>query len=163
MPRTCTVCAHPDRDAVDAALVAGEAFRHVAARFGLSTGALQRHRAAHLPPALARAREAEEALRAETLLERLRALNRETADVLRQARRAGDHDLRLRALARAEKQLELEARLLGELREGAAVNVLVLPEWAALRAAVLGALAPHPEARLAVAAALAAGADDAGR
>ena len=29
MPRTCTVCSHPDRPAIDAALVAGDAYRNI--------------------------------------------------------------------------------------------------------------------------------------
>ena len=43
MPRTCTVCTHLKREAIDQALVSGEPFRHIAAQTGTSTGALQRH------------------------------------------------------------------------------------------------------------------------
>ena len=77
-------------------------------------------------------------------------------DVLREARQSKDHELRLKAIARAEKQIEFEGRLLGELQDGATVNVAIMPEWLALRAALLAALAPYPEARLAVAERLAA-------
>ena len=65
---------------------------------------------------------------ANTLLDRLRQLNRETQEVLRAAREEGDHDLRTRAISRAEKQLELEGMLLGELNDGASaqVNIQVL-------------------------------------
>lgn len=48
MPRPCSACAHPDRAAVDAALVAGVSFRTVAGRYGLSEGALHRHRTRHV-------------------------------------------------------------------------------------------------------------------
>ena len=90
------------------------------------------------------------------LLARLRALNAETADVLRQAKEIADHELRLKAIQRAERQIELEGRLLGELEDGATVNIAIMPEWLALRAALLAALAPYPEARIAVAERLAA-------
>ncbi len=154
MPRQCSICAHPERATIDAALVADAPYRHIAARFAVSTGALQRHRAEHLPAGLAKAREAAEVARADTLLDRLRTLNRETADVLREAKGARDQELRLKAIARAEKQIELEGRLLGELRDGQTVNIIITPEWQALRARILVALVPFPDARLALAAAL---------
>jgi hypothetical protein len=39
MPMTCTVCAHPERKAIDKALVAGAAKRRIAADYGLPAGA----------------------------------------------------------------------------------------------------------------------------
>jgi len=156
MPRTCTVCTHEQRDAIDRALVAGEAFRHIAARFGTSTAALVRHKTDHIPAHLAKAEEAKSAAQADSLLDRLLTLSKETAAILTEARTGKEKDNRLAllAIARAEKQLELQAKLLGELKEGATVNVLVLPEWLSLRALVLEALAPYPQARVAVADAL---------
>ena len=59
----------------------------------------------------------------EALLERLRAINRETTGILQAARESQNHGIALHAIARAEKQLELEARLLGELNESAKVAV----------------------------------------
>ncbi len=52
--------------------------------------------------------------------------------------------------------VELTAKLVGELDERPQVNVLLAPEWLAVRAALLAALRPYPEARVAVAARLAA-------
>jgi hypothetical protein len=43
--RVCTVCSHGDRPAINAALVAGEPKRAIAARFGLSGSAAKRHAA----------------------------------------------------------------------------------------------------------------------
>src|SRR5438105_1095656 len=64
MSRVCTVCTHAERAAIDAALVAGDASRDVARRFGLSATAASRHRTAHLPrpPARATPRAAAEAV-----------------------------------------------------------------------------------------------------
>ena len=50
--------------------------------------------------------------------------------------------------------LELLAKLTGELQQEGSINVLIAPEWLALRGALLAALAPYAEARTAVAAAL---------
>ncbi len=57
MSRTCTVCMHPERTAIDRALVAGEVMRNVALRFAISFAALQRHKANHLPVVLAEAKQ----------------------------------------------------------------------------------------------------------
>jgi hypothetical protein len=45
----------------------------------------------------------------------------------------------------------LQAKLLGELSDAPQVNVVLMPEWLALRGAILAALAPYSEARAAVA------------
>jgi hypothetical protein len=53
--------------------------------------------------------------------------------------------------------LETIAKITGELNERPVVNVLNVaasPEWIELRSRILAALEPHPDARLAVAAAL---------
>ena len=58
MARTCTICAHPQREEIDQALVAGrEALRDIARRFATSKDAVARHRAEHLPAVIAQARQ----------------------------------------------------------------------------------------------------------
>jgi hypothetical protein len=156
MPRLCTICISDLREEINAALISRESLRALSKRFGITTSALQRHRASHLPATLLKAAAVADVMEAGNLLERLKALNRETAAVLREAR-DGDsknNDLALKAIARVEKQIELEGRLLGELHEGSTVNVILTPEWQALRAAIIAALEPYPAARLAVAGAV---------
>jgi hypothetical protein len=131
-------------------------YRHIAARYGTSTGALQRHRE-HLPSQLVKAREAEAVTQADTLLERLKELNAETKAVLADAKLEGNGNLRLLAIARLEKQLELEGKLIGELQSGPVVNIYSAPEWLTLRAVVIAALHPYPDAARAVSRALTAG------
>jgi len=60
--------------------------------------------------------------------ERLKNLNRETASILAEARASGNQVIALQAIARAERQLELEARLLGELSESTRIAVGVTLE-----------------------------------
>ena len=49
MPRTCTICSHPDRAKIDAALASGsEPFRTLSRNYGISRPALARHKANHL-------------------------------------------------------------------------------------------------------------------
>ncbi|MCP4545449.1 MAG: hypothetical protein GY835_03145, partial [bacterium] len=76
-------------------------------------------------------------------------------EVLKRARADGKDSTLLRAVDRIHKQIELQARLLGEIQEAqTTVNVAVLPEWHGIRQVVIEALHPYPEARLAVVRAL---------
>src|ERR1044072_7276019 len=62
-------------------------------------------------------------LQANTLWERLRSLNRETVAILAEARESHNHAIALQAIARVERQVELEARLLGELSDSTKIAV----------------------------------------
>src|SRR5262245_14127592 len=155
MPRTCTVCRHSRRQAIEEAIVVGEPIRAIAGRFGASRQAVSRHQVGHLPSKLLKAAEAREKLGGDDILDQLLTLSHETAEILQEARKTGRHELALRAIARAESQLELQARLLGELKDrDITVNVLALPEWTRLQHRILAALKPHPAARIAVSQAL---------
>jgi len=67
---------------------------------------------------------------------------------------ADPRELVLKAAAQLTTQVQLLAKLLGQLDERPQVNVLMAPEWLQVRAALLTALAPYADARMAVAAAL---------
>jgi len=56
MPRHCTVCHHPRREAIDVAVVAGGSLRDIAGQFRISKSALARHKGNHIPAALAKGR-----------------------------------------------------------------------------------------------------------
>ena len=60
MPRVCTICTHPERETIDAAIVGGEPYRSITERFSVSAGAIARHKSDHLPATLAQATEAQE-------------------------------------------------------------------------------------------------------
>ena len=154
MPRTCTVCAHPERAAIDAALVAGTPNRRIATQHGLSEAAVRRHAAEHLPASLVTAAGEEATRQALDVLQQLKTINAAALTVLRDARAAQDGDLALRAVDRIHRQVELQAKLLGDLDERPVVNLTVAPEWVALRGQLVQALAPFPEAATAVAAVL---------
>jgi hypothetical protein len=115
-----------------------------------------RHQAEHVPQTLAKAREAEETKHAIDVLEQLRMINRVTAGVLVDARQAKDHDATLKAVDRIQRQIELQAKLLGELSDAPTININVNPQWIEVRAVLLDALAPYPEARIAAAGCLVA-------
>jgi uncharacterized membrane protein len=95
-----------------------------------------------------------EIARADDLVDRIIVLARETQAVLDRAKAAEDDEMALKAIARAEKQLELQAKLIGQIKEGATVNITLSVEWLSIRTLIVGALDQYPEARHAVAAAL---------
>ena len=128
MSRTCTICRHTDRDAINKALVEGRPYRGIAVQFKTSEAAMYRHKRRHLSRALIQSKTAKEEVQADRVFDRLKQLHEETRGILRTALEAGDGRLALQAVARVEKQLELEARLLGELDESTKVAVGVKVE-----------------------------------
>lgn len=169
MPRPCSVCTRADRAAIDQALLdAGTSYRAVAERFGISPPAMFRHRKDHLAKGIA-ANSATDGHRdaspaapnddrreqvAIDALQQLRAINAACLEVLRKARADGQSLILLRAVDRIARQIDLQAKLLGQIEESAVINVAILSEWHAIRQLVIDALRPHPEARQAVAVAL---------
>jgi hypothetical protein len=161
---------HKDRAEIEKALVYGEPFRDVSVRFGRSASAVHRHKTSHLVPHLAKAYETAQVTRVAELAQesevrkardlgqaidvavQLRAINAACLEILQKSRADGKHSISLGAVDRIHRQIELQAKLLGELQEsGPQVNVLVAPEWREIRVTVLQALQPYPEARAAVA------------
>src|SRR5215212_11234385 len=150
MPRTCTICEHPQRGEIDEALVGGASNRSAASLYDVSEAAVRRHKGNHLPAKLVMAKAAEEVAEADSLLEQVRDLQYKALGILNKAEEAGELRTALGAIREARGNLELLAKLLGELDERPQVNVLVSPQWLELRAVVVSALGPHPHAREAV-------------
>jgi hypothetical protein len=123
MPQTCKICRHEGREEINRALVEGESFRSIASRTGTSATALHRHKSQHIPKSLALAKEIAVEIQAGTLFDRLRSVCRVTQEILREARGTKNHIIALQAIGRIERQLELEARLLGELDDSARVAI----------------------------------------
>lgn len=146
MGRTCTICRHPDRASIEEALVRGEPFRLIAARYGLSPQALRRHKAAHLPPALARAKGVEEIVNASRLLRDLHRLREDAARIAAKAEAADSFAAATGALREQARIIEILLKVAGELAEGTTINVNTGP-WIEWRTIVLGALEPFPEAK----------------
>ena len=147
MPRSCTVCEHPEREEIDRALVGETSNLSVSSLFGVSESAVRRHKANHLPAKLVMAQGAEEVARADSLLDQVRDLQDKALGILDKAEDAGELRTALGAIREARGNLELLAKLLGELEERPQVNILVSPEWLSLRTKLLYAVNPYPEAR----------------
>lgn len=153
MPRTCSVCGRPEREAIDAALLAGAPLRNIAEKYGLSVTAVHRHKSGHILAAMAEAKDAADVASADSLLGQVRDLQAKTLKLLAKAEKAGDLRTAVSAIGQARGNLELLGKLAGQL-QAPAVNILIMPEWTVARATLWVALAPYPEARAAAAAAL---------
>ncbi len=154
MPRVCTICTHPKRVAIDRALLAGEAYRSIASRFDTSTAALQRHKKDHVPAHVAKAKEAEQVADADNLLQQIKALRNRAISILQKAEHAGDYRTALMGIREARGCVETLMEVEGELDRRGVVNVIVNPQWIAIRDTLFEALQDFPEARQKAAAAI---------
>jgi hypothetical protein len=145
--RTCSVCAHEKREEIDQALVTRTPYRNISKQFSVSAAALSRHLNDHLPARLAKAQEAEEVAHADDLLAQVRDLQGRALAILDKAEESGELITALRAIREARGNLELLGKLAGELQDGTTVNIHMNPEWLELRALIVAAVEPYPEAR----------------
>lgn len=175
--RPCRACESARRAEIDAALLANGSCEAVAKRFGLSPRGTLRHKAGHLVTQIEAAREARRARIGAPgapisepptgappsapapsakpgLEDRLRVARGAILEVLRDARTAGDPRLVLAAVDRLLALEGLEARLLGQRDAAVVADQATSAEASEVIGRVLEALAEHPEARIAAAAAL---------
>jgi len=157
VPNPCTVCKSSHLRAVDNALGAGTAARQIAKKYPpLGERAIQRHRVAHLSPAVVSVLAQREERGAVRIVDRLEALVTKVSALVDQAESTGASGVMLAAAREVRAGLELLARLTGELDEKpvTTINLLSSPEIQNLTVVLLKALAPYPEARIAAAEAL---------
>lgn len=163
MPRSCTICTHEDRDAIDSALVGGESSASIAGRYRtIDERAIRRHRSNHIPAALMKAHEADEVAHGDDLLDQVRDLQARALSILDKAEDSGELSTALRAIREARGNLELLGKLAGELNDSPTVNLYLSTEWLELRAVIVAALEPHQAAREAVLRALEGAGHDGG-
>ncbi|MGZ4847623.1 MAG: hypothetical protein ACXV3E_07560 [Halobacteriota archaeon] len=70
-----------------------------------------------------------------------------TLDIIEKALEKGDLRVALKALEVEIKQLELTAKMSGQLKSEQRVNFLLSPEYLTLKQVIIEALEPYPEAR----------------
>jgi hypothetical protein len=116
----CKVCSHPQRIAIDRQIVNGRPLRALVASFGISLGALHRHKNTHLKEALAeamRSRASENEEHGTDLLQRVRKLASEAEEILATAKTAGNLKAATSAICACVRVLELTGRLDGSLAQ----------------------------------------------
>jgi exonuclease VII large subunit len=118
MPRTCTVCTHPQRDEIDRQLLDGIALRNIAKRYSLSTASLFRHNK-HIAKTLSNARQEADILRADGLMEHLNHLTAEAERLKQKAEKRKDYRTALAGVREQSRLLEIGARLAVDIQERA--------------------------------------------
>lgn len=152
MPK-CTICNHPQRSAIEQLLFSGAPQRSIAREFCVSHDSIQRHAATHIQEALHQSQAAKDEAQSLDVVKQLVSINTSSLAILREAQESGDAHLALKAIDRIAKQIEIQAKLLGEI-DTTRVNVQVSAEWKMIRQALIDALAPYADARIAAASAL---------
>jgi hypothetical protein len=161
----CTVCRHRERAGLDLALARGVSVGALARRYKLGPDSVYRHARTHLPAQLKaallagpdldidldRLRETE----SQSLLANLIAIRRRLFASLDVAEEFADVHMVPRIAGALHQNLEITARLLGDLGTGSTVtNILIQPAYVEMRVELVRALAPFPDARQAIAAVL---------
>jgi hypothetical protein len=157
MPRVCTICSHGSRYDIDSILVdRSKPYRDIARQYDVSKDAISRHvSSGHISELVALAADAERGARADTLLDRIEALQSRTLVILEATDETHDHRMALSAIREARRNLELIGEVTKELDRTPTLNVHLNPEWIELRTVIVQALDPHPDARQSVVQAIA--------
>ena len=146
----CLACNHPEQDAINRALVLGRpSLRVLAKRYGIGKTSLAEHKANHLTPALITLNQERNLLSGRKVLDELVDLQEHTKAILDAARRSRNMQQALAAISQARQNVELIAKITGELdeRPQVTVNLHQTQEWIELRTVIFEVLAPYPDAR----------------
>lgn len=119
---TCRICSHPDRSAIDRALVGQRPLRDIAGQFGVHRSSLDRHKK-HIAEELTKAKQAEEVTEATSLLSRVEMLMSRCETIYERALQAGKWMGAAAAAREIRGCLELLGKLQGELQSPSRVSI----------------------------------------
>jgi hypothetical protein len=88
--RVCTICTHAQRDAIEAAIVAGTSYRVISRQFGVSHDAVQRHAISHIALHIQQSQKAKEEVAALDIAQQLQVINSVSLIILQEARSASE-------------------------------------------------------------------------
>lgn len=121
--RKCSICSHEKRNEIDKSLAAdGAVLRAISQQFRVSKDALRRHMDnGHIAEKISKATHLQEVREADSLLSQMHKVKEETWVIHKEAREykakdgeaKPDNDLALKALARLERQIEIECKIVG--------------------------------------------------
>jgi len=142
------------------AFIVGTPKRRIATQHGVTERAVRYHMKEHLPALLALARDAERYARADSLLDRVEALQRRTEAILSRAEQTDNFMAMTSAVREVRNNLELVGEITRELDRTPTLNLHLSPEWIELRTVIVRALEPYRDAREAVVRAIKGAAGD---
>jgi hypothetical protein len=116
MPRkVCTVCTHPKKAEIDAALVAGAMLQTIAKAFGVSRQSVGRH-AQHVIELVGKPKEANKGSDAASMIEELLELEEHLASLYATAQRNKDRKLQLSIIDKRVGLIKFRAELSGAIK-----------------------------------------------
>jgi hypothetical protein len=149
VPRVCTVCSHEQRYDIEELLATRQStYRGIARTYDISEDAVSRHvKGGHVATLIRLAADAEASARADTLLDRIEALQSRTLAILEATEETNDHRTALAAIREARSNLELIGEVTKEINRSPTLNLHLNPEWLKIQGVIVTALQPHPDAR----------------
>jgi hypothetical protein len=158
MSKPCSICTHPARENIDSAIIRRVPYRAISIRYSVSKDALSRHLNGHLADYVKQALSEYGTSKGIKVLAKLGNMVDRLENFLDKAEAAEDGGEFRANAAELRKQLELIAKLQGELAQEGATNVNIAlvehPDYRRLEDVLARALEPYPAARYAVADAL---------
>jgi len=123
MGRSCKTCQHPEREAIEKAILAQVPFRSLSKQFGIGETALFRHGATHIKAKLKKSRMLMEYGSAERLGRMMLRLIRETWELSKQAARYGEYGPAVSAKVAVRGHIETLGKLSGAISNAQSVSV----------------------------------------
>ena len=150
MGRKCKIENHPNSKIIITRLASGEEYSKIVEDFpDIRYQDLDYYKQNKLHEILSKSNdlkvEAEEIRGTQTLAE-VRALKTRALGVLEEAQKAGDLKTALLGIREARGCLELCMKAEGQIDKQPQVNILLNPEWIELKAVIIAALRPYPDA-----------------
>jgi len=150
MGRKCKIENHPNSKIIITRLASGEEYSKIVEDFpDIRYQDLDYYKQKKLPDVLSKSNdlkiEAEEIRGTQTLAE-VRALKTRALGILEEAQKAGDLKTALLGIREARGCLELCMKAEGQIDKQPQVNILLNPEWIELKAVIIAALRPYPDA-----------------
>ena len=149
LPKQCIFCNHADRASLEGALLKHEITQQQAADIlKVGQASISKHMRNHVRKAVAEAisqdMELENGL---NVTSQLIEINRVAREILSEARAKGDNYMALAAIARVEKQLELQAKLLGDIATGINIQIIQSPQFVEFKTLILDILNDYPDVK----------------
>ena len=153
MPRPCSICAHNKASQINRDLVKGVSPVDVSAKYQVSQFALYRHRKNHLTRSLSEDPKVKELRITDNAVETLRNMLQKLREIEKKAERAKNLNISILAIREVCRITELLEKIAGRLKDSE-VNIYMNLQFVTIQTAIVEALEPYPEAKLAVVEAL---------
>lgn len=149
MSKPCRICTHPEREAIDQAILTDVPYRSITERYGVSNGSIARHKeAGHISQALIQANEVREITRSADLLDMTMNLLNEAQDIVDESRQEGDRRSALDGIGKITNILKLLMAVNLALSDRQAkTSVTTDPEFQRVMSVIMEELDPYPEVR----------------